>query len=119
MKGLSTIQLNYLIHLPQFRATTHTNWLICLQATLFSAISYRRYSTDDAIYDLGGSVVRPNGGSDAGFTGLAWESMVVYRFSRTLEGLISYSQFHAGDFIKETGPDKTTRFVGFELLFKF
>ena len=41
------------------------------------------------------------------------------RLLRIVEGLISYSQFFAGDFIKETGPDRTIRFVALELLFKF
>ena len=42
-----------------------------------------------------------------------------YQFSRTLEGLMSYSQFSADDLIRKTGPDKTIRFVRAELLFKF
>jgi hypothetical protein len=86
---------------------------------LFSVVPYWRYSTDDAIYDLGGNIVRNSGDSDARFVGLVWEPVLSYQFSRTLEGLMSYSQFHAGDFIRETGPDKTTRFAGLELLFKF
>jgi hypothetical protein len=86
---------------------------------LFSVVPYWRYSSDDAIYDLGGNVVRPGGSSIARFIGVAWEWVLSYQFSRLLEGLISYSQFHAGDFIRESGPDKTIRFVGLELLFKF
>jgi hypothetical protein len=86
---------------------------------LFSVTPYWRYSTDDAIYDLGGDIVRPGGGSTERFIGVVWEPVLSYQFSRTLEGLVSYSQFHAGDFISETGPDKTIRFAGLELLFKF
>jgi len=86
---------------------------------LFSVTPYWRYSSDDAIYDLGGNVVRPGGGSSAHFIGVMWEPVLSYRFSRILEGLISYSQFHAGDFIRETGPDSTIRFAGLELLLKF
>ena len=86
---------------------------------LFTFTPYWRYSTDDAIYDMGGNVVRPAGSSDERFIGIVWEPVLSYQFSRSLEGLISYSQFHAGDFITETGPDKTIRFVGLELLFRF
>ncbi|MGE5839944.1 MAG: alginate export family protein [Deltaproteobacteria bacterium] len=86
---------------------------------LFTVVPYWRDSADDAIYDLGGNIVRPAGGSTAHFIGVMWEPVLICRFSRELEGLISYSQFHAGDFIKETGPDKTIRFVGMELLLKF
>jgi hypothetical protein len=107
---------------PENLINVHPNLTLSLTEKLeffLSAISYWRYSTDDAIYDLGGNIVRPDNGSDARFIGMQWESVASYRFSRTLEGLISYSQFHAGDFIKETGPEKTIRFVGLELLFKF
>jgi hypothetical protein len=86
---------------------------------LFSVVPYWRYSSDDAIYDIGGNIVRPGGGSTAHFIGVIWEPVLSYQFSRILEGLVSYSQFLAGDFIRETGPDKTIRFVGMELLFKF
>ena len=86
---------------------------------LFTVAPYWRYSTDDAIYDIGGNVVRPGGSSDERFVGIVWEPVLSCQFSRHLEGLISYSQFHAGDFIKETGQDKTIRFVGLELLFRF
>lgn len=86
---------------------------------LFSTVLYWRYSADDAIYDLGGSIVRPAGASKAYFIGTEWEAVVSYKFTRTLEGSVSYSQFHAGEFIQQTGPDRTMRFVGAELLFKF
>lgn len=86
---------------------------------LFTVAPYWRYSTDDAIYDIGGNVVRPGGSSHERFIGILWEPVLSCRFSRSLEGLISYSQFHAGDFIMETGPDKTIRFAGLELLFRF
>jgi hypothetical protein len=86
---------------------------------LFSVVPYWRYSSEDAIYDIGGNIVRPGGGSTAPFIGVVWEPVLSYQFSRILEGLISYSQFFAGDFIKETGPDRTIRFVTLELLFKF
>lgn len=90
------------------------NWTV-----LFSVIPYWRYSSDDAIYDLGGNIVRPTAGSTAHYIGAAWELVLSRQFSRTLEGSVSYSQFHAGDFIEETGPSETIHFVGLELLFKF
>ncbi len=86
---------------------------------LFTVTPYWRYSTDDAIYDIAGNVVRPSGSSKERFIGVVWEPVLSYQFSRSWEGLVSYSQFHAGDFIRETGPDKTIRFVGLELLFRF
>jgi hypothetical protein len=86
---------------------------------LFSVVPYWRYSSDDAIYDISGNIVRPGGESNARFIGAVWETVLSCRFSREVEGLISYSQFHAGDFIRKTGPDKTIRFAGLELLFKF
>lgn len=85
---------------------------------LFSVVPYWRYSSNDAIYDIGGNIVRRSEGITARFIGAVWEPVLTYQFSWGMEGLVSYSQFHAGDFIRETGPHKTIRFAGLELLFK-
>jgi hypothetical protein len=55
---------------------------------LFRVVPYWRYSSDDAIYDLGGNVVRPAGSSFARFIGVVWEPVLGYQFSRILEGLL-------------------------------
>jgi hypothetical protein len=87
----------------------------------FSAASvfYWRQSTGDGIYDVAGNVLRTDQGSQARFIGTQVEAVLEYQYSRTLGLLASYSQFHPGRYIKETGPSETVHFVGTELLFKF
>jgi hypothetical protein len=80
---------------------------------------YWRQSTGDGIYDNGGNLIRGDQGSKARFIGTQVEVVLEYEYSRNLGFLVSYSQFHPGRYIKDTGPSKTVHFVGTELEFRF
>ncbi|MCW2238585.1 alginate export family protein [Azospirillum canadense] len=84
-----------------------------------SAIAYWRESLDDGVYDLTGGLLRSGAGSGARYIGTQGELVLSYSAGRTVEGLVSYSIFKPGAFIKDTGPAKTTHFVGMEAVFKF
>ena len=64
-------------------------------------------------------MIRGDLGSKARFIGTQAEVVLEYEYSRTLGFLVSYSQFRAGRYIKETGPSKTVHFVGTEMEFRF
>jgi hypothetical protein len=78
-----------------------------------------RESMGDGIYDLGGNLIRDDGGSDARFIGSQGEVVLSYEFNRNLNAMLSYSRFFPGAFIDETGPSETVDFVGTELNLQF
>ena len=84
-----------------------------------AAVWYWRESTDDGIYDLGGNLVRGDGGSDERFIGTQAEVVLTYEFNRNLNAMASYSRFYPGAFIDDTGPSKTVDFVGAEINLQF
>ena len=83
------------------------------------SVFYWRQSTGDGIYDNGGNLIRGDLGSKARYIGTQVEVVLEYEYSRNLGFLVSYSQFRAGRYIKDTGPSKTVHFVGTELEFRF
>lgn len=84
-----------------------------------AAALYWRESAGDGIYDLGGNLIRGDGGSAARFIGTQAEVVLTYEHSRHLDATLSYSQFHPGAYIKAIGPSETVRFVATELRFRF
>jgi hypothetical protein len=84
-----------------------------------AAVLYWRESTDDGVYDVGGNLVRDDGGSDERFVGTQAEVVLSYEHSRNLNGMISYSQFHPDAFIEDTGSSKTVHFLAAELQLQF
>lgn len=84
-----------------------------------AAVLYWRESTGDGIYDVGGNLIRSDGGSDSRFIGTQAEVALTYEYSRNVDALVSYSVFFPGDFIDDTGPSKTVHFIGTELRFWF
>lgn len=84
-----------------------------------AAVLYWRESADDGIYDLGGNLIRGDGGSDERFIGTQGEVVLTYEHSRNLNAMLSYSQFHPGAFIEDTGPDKIVHFLAAELQLQF
>jgi hypothetical protein len=82
---------------------------------------YWRYSANDAVYGVCGNIVRaadPDS-SAARFIGAQWEFIVKWNPVRELAFLVSYSQFHPGAFIAETGPSKTIQIFAFEAVLQF
>jgi hypothetical protein len=85
---------------------------------------YWRYSVHDAVYGVGGSIVRaadsgPGDTSDARFIGTQLEFVAEWKPLRDLAFLVSYSQFLPGSFIRETGPSETIHFFAVEAVFHF
>ncbi|CAO3458289.1 alginate export family protein [Azospirillum largimobile] len=84
-----------------------------------SAIAFWRESLDDGVYDLTGGLLRSGTGSRARYVGTQGELVLSYSSGRSFEGLISYSAFRPGPFLKDSGPAKTIHFAGMEAVFKF
>ncbi len=84
-----------------------------------SAIAFWRESLDDGVYDLTGGLLRSGTTSKARHVGTQGELVLSYSFGRSFEGLISYSAFRPGPFLKDSGPAKTIHFAGMEAVFKF
>jgi Alginate export len=84
-----------------------------------AAVWYWRESTGDGIYDVGGNVIRDDGGSDERFIGTQGEVVLNYEFNRNLNAMVSYSRFYPGAFIDDTGPSKIVDFVGTEINLQF
>jgi Alginate export len=85
---------------------------------------YWRYSAHDAVYGLGGNIVRssdsgPGDTSNAQFIGTQLEFVTTWQPVRELAFLVSYSQFQPGAFIKATGPAETIHFFAFEAVVQF
>ena len=71
------------------------------------------------IYGFGGNVIRGDGGSDERFIGAQGEVVLTYEYNRNLNALLSYSRFHPGAFIEDTGPSKMVDFFGAEINLQF
>ena len=85
----------------------------------FAGMAFWRESTGDGIYDLGGNLIRDDGGSNARFIGTQGEVVLNYEFSRNVNAMLSYSRFFPGAFIDDTGPSDAVDFVGTELNLQF
>ncbi|BAI76680.1 hypothetical protein AZL_e03350 (plasmid) [Azospirillum sp. B510] len=84
-----------------------------------SAIGYWRERLGDGVYDLTGGLLRAGAASRARYIGTQGELVLSYGSGRSFEGLISYSLFRPGAFLKGSGPAKTIQFAGMEAVFKF
>ncbi len=81
---------------------------------------YWRYSTGDAVYGVGGNIVRGDAArGGATFIGTQFEVVAEWSPRRELAFLVSYSQFTPGAFISETGPAETIHFLAVEATFQF
>ncbi len=78
-----------------------------------------RYSTDDALYNAGGAVIRAGGLSDASSVGQEIDITGTYKFNRHASLMLGYSHFFAGEFIEESGTDNDVDFLYFEFTYTF
>lgn len=83
------------------------------------AVFYWRESLGDGIYDTGGNIVRPSGGSRARYIGTQADLVLGWEPVRWFSAELAYSVFAPGGFIEDTGPSKIAHFVGFETVVKF
>lgn len=78
-----------------------------------------RADVDDALYDAGGAVVRTGSLGSSREVGYEVDLTSKYKFNRQLVGLVGYSHFFTGDFIKESGFNKDMDFVYVQGVFTF
>ncbi len=74
-------------------------WTVKVAGHFFS-----RADADDALYNAGGSVVRPGGAARSEDVGAELDLTVDYKVDRHLSILLGYSRFFPGDFIDASGP---------------
>ena len=67
----------------------------------------------------GGGLVRPSDNSRARYIGTQADLVLGWEPTRWFSAELAYSVFAPGQFVKDTGPSKTTHFVGFETVVKF
>jgi Alginate export len=82
--------------------------------------AYWRYSAHDAVYGLGGNIVRASD-LDPGDTSSAHfiEFVAEWIPAREWAFLVSYSHFVPGSFIRDTGPSETIHFFAAGAVFQF
>ncbi|MET0426860.1 MAG: alginate export family protein [Microvirga sp.] len=84
-----------------------------------AAVFYWRESLGDGVYDTSGGLVRASDGSDARYIGTQADIVLGWAPTRWFSAELAYSAFVAGQFIEDTGPSRTTHFVGLEASVKF
>ena len=75
--------------------------------TRLYAASYllnRRQSTDDAVYNAAGGILRGDLGSDESYIGSEIDLLLNWQIDRHFSVYAGYSHFCAGSFIEDTGP---------------
>ncbi|SNS31495.1 Alginate export [Sphingomonas laterariae] len=88
-------------------------------AVELSAVAYWRARRGDGIYDIPGQLIRAPNGSRARFIGTQAEALIEWQANETLSFAGSLSIFRPGAFIAETGPAKTIRMAGLEVMYRF
>lgn len=78
-----------------------------------------RASDMDALYNAGGTIVRPGAAGMSSEVGQELDLTIKYVFDRHLTGLLGYSHFFAGDFINQSGAGKDMDFVYLQMQFTF
>lgn len=78
-----------------------------------------RADTHDALYNASGNVVRAGSAGSSSEIGSEIDLLFRYQFDRHLLGLLGYSRFFAGDFLKESGPSKDIDFAYLTLQYTF
>ncbi len=78
-----------------------------------------RHRREDALYDAGGTVVRPGLADSSREVGQEVDVTVTYQFDRHLNGLLGYSYFFAGPYIEETGTSNDIQFLYAQLQYTF
>jgi Alginate export len=63
-----------------------------------------RQNTNDAVYNLGGDVVRASGNSDASYIGNEFDIAANWQIQRHISMYVGYAHFFVGSFLNDTGP---------------
>ncbi len=78
-----------------------------------------RASIHDALYNSGGSVLRPGTGTTERYIGAETDLVATYQFDRHMLGYASYNHFFPGDFIRTTGPARGSDYAYAALQFTY
>ena len=83
------------------------------------ALFHWRQSRGDGVYSVPGILVRSGAGSRAARIGTQGSVSLTWAPSRTFDITATYGFFAAGRFLEETGPSRTTHFVGTQARFRY
>lgn len=83
------------------------------------AVVYWRESAGDGLYDNGGNLVRPSGGSDERFVGTQLDASIGWQIDRNFDVALESSYFAAGSFLEDTGGSEDVAFLSLELRFRY
>ncbi len=72
---------------------------------------FHRAETSDAVYNVGGGILREADAGDSSQIGSEIDLTLSYKFDRNTQLAAGYSHFFAGDFIEESGPSDDVDFV--------
>jgi hypothetical protein len=78
-----------------------------------------RQSRGDGLYGVGGQLLRPGGTTLARYLGSQPSAIMEWRPQRHFSGVLIYTHFFPGTFLRETGPAKSVNYVSGWLSFKF
>lgn len=113
--ALSPVGPRNLIHVrPSITAHPHKDVAVSL-----TGVAYWRQSTHDGVYSVPGFLVRSGKDSDARFIGKELELAVSWQATPNVNFTGSLSAFQPGEFIRETGPARTIKMIGFQTTFRF
>jgi hypothetical protein len=84
-----------------------------------AGMGYWRFSQRDGVYGIPGNLIRPAGRATARFIGAEAEGTIEWQASPELNLSASLSAFAPGEFIRQTGPARTTLMLGLEANFRF
>lgn len=113
--ALSPVGPRNLIHVrPSITVHPHKDVAVSL-----TGVAYWRQSTQDGVYSVPGFLVRSGKDSDARFIGKELELAVSWQATPNVNFTGSLSAFQPGEFIRETGPARTIKMIGFQTTFRF
>ena len=78
-----------------------------------------RASVHDAFYNNSGGVMRAGSATTARYIGTETDLLATYQFDRHVLGYASYNHFFPGDFIRQTGPARSSDYVYAALQYTF
>jgi hypothetical protein len=78
-----------------------------------------RESVNDGLYNAGGVQIRPGSAGSSSSIGSELDLAVRHRFDRHTVGIVGYSHFFAGDFIKESGASDDIDWVWVQMQYTF
>lgn len=82
-------------------------------------LSFWRADSDDGVYNAGGGVLRPAGGSDESHVGVEFDFTATYTFDPHTALEAGYAHFFPGNFIDDTGASEDVDWLYIQLSYRF